>query len=143
MTSAGARGGRSRDRTQPPSFGYIALFSPFLIQKNSCKKKKNKTNTNTKPTQGMVSYVHSPSSRRGKIGVQGPLRLYGDCLKENWLNWGQRVWLSQQGTCFACMKPWVLFPAPYKLDLVVHAWDPNTGEVESGESKSSRLASAT
>lgn len=55
------------------------------------------------------------------------LRLYETPSQRKLLNRGLRVWLSQQGTCLACTEPWVLFPAPHKPDLVVHAYDPNTG----------------
>lgn len=73
-----------------------------------------------------------PVAEGVKSEIQGQLGLY-ETLSRKLLNvGGRRVWLSQQGTCLACTKPWVLFPAPHKPDLVVHAYDPNTEGVESG-----------
>lgn len=47
-----------------------------------------------------------------------PIRLCGDSVsKKTAKREGQRVWHSQQGTCFACVEPWVLVTAPHKLDL--------------------------
>lgn len=65
-----------------------------------------------------------------KVLLGNLLRAYPKINIKELGSWGYG---SAESAYLACRKPWFYCHAPYKLDMVVHTYDPGTQEVGGSE----------